>query len=761
MAPSPPACLRVLVAAGDRALACELRHALERLGHQVSGPCATADALQAMLERRRPDVLLLDLRFGPDGDASGLGGRLRERHGLPVVLVAGGAWGPRIERAGEARPLACLMRPFGDAEVAAALALAGGSAAFPEMAAPAEPPKPAPPSPREPSADPPRPPSARGLALAKAAELSRQPAFRELLGRRAAAGGPDGGPPPAPAEDLGFFEEMGEVLDPLEEPPADEGPLAPFDEIGDPLMTLDSGWRVVGANARALVDFGGSSPLIGRDFWAGFAPGTRDRYGPEFERALAADEGRHHFEFQDVLSRRWHEVSAYRTASAGPGEAGLLALFRDITDRKKAEAEEIRSHRLEGLGLLARGFAHDFNNLLTVLIGSLELAGERFPDDAGFREEIGQASQAAGHARDLVQQLLTFSQGGHPIREKVRLADLIRPILAQRRKANPGIRYQFQSSGPALEAHVDRRQLARLVENLVTNAEQAMPGGGVLIVRCHRQTGAEVTRLREAPLAHPGDHAVIEVIDTGRGMSEDQLEHAFDPFFTTRSGANATGIGLTVCESIAKAHGGFILLQSKEGRGTIATLCVPLPVPEPASPAPAPENVFMPRREDAVAAAPAAPPARPDPPADGGVAGPARPATGRILVLEDDDLIRRLIAVTLRRDGHEVIETADGQETILAYRKALEAGDPFDLVLSDLTIVNGLGGIETLQALRTLDPRVVAIVSSGYSDAPAMARPADFGFSAVLPKPYPPRELRQLVQELLRRSPRLNPASPA
>lgn len=587
-------------------------------------------------------------------------------------------------------------------------------------------------------------PPARGPALAKAAELSRQPAFRELLGPR----GND-------SEAL-FFDEVA----PGDEDAAEVGEgseISPLDGIGDPLLTLDADGRITYANAEALVYFGGAEPLIGRDFWARFDGETRERYQGEFQRALF--EGRrHHFEFQDSERQRWLDVSLYRTGTVpASGDGGLLALFRDITERKRVEGESVRLHRLEGLGLLARGFAHDFNNLLTVLIGSLDLASERWSgDDEEFREEMGNATRAAEDARDLVQQLLTFAQGGRPIREETRLSDLLRQLLGGRRLDHPGIRYQFQSGEPDLHAQVDRRQITRLLENLVTNAEQAMPNGGVLIARCQRVSGAEAGRLRGTPTADEEDHVVIEIIDTGRGMSEAELEHAFEPYYTTRAGMNASGIGLTVCESIAKAHEGFILLQSKEGRGTIATLCLPIRE-RVAWPAELPSNVFMPRRVSplVVEAEPQTPDSDDEPTAmaatgDSGFSD-APGESGRVLILEDDGLIRRLIAVTLRRDGHEVVETADGHDTLRLYRAAMESGRPFDLVLSDLTIEHGLGGVETMRALKQLDPEVLAIVSSGYSDAPAMARPDAFGFSAVLPKPYPPRELRVLVREMLRR----------
>jgi two-component system cell cycle sensor histidine kinase/response regulator CckA len=732
--------LRVLVAAGDRFAASDLRCTVERLGHAVSGPAATGAAALRLAEGRLPDVALVDVRLpdggkGPDGIA--LAAVLRRRLGVPVLLVVSGSGlaGERgwLERAMLAAPAGYLKRPFTDAEVAASLAAAQERGLSPQNDAF--------------SATRALPPPMRDAALARAAELSRQPSFRELLGPRGSSAEPAAGI---------FFDDADDGDDALA-----IDLVSPLDEIGDPVLTIDSQFRIVAANARALVFFGGAAPLIGRDFWADYDPAARTRHETSFRLAAESEEGRSRFELRDTARDRWLEVSAYRSQSAGFGESpGWLALFRDITARKRSEAETVRHHRLEGLGLLGRGFAHDFNNLLTVLIGSLDLASEPTIGDDSYREELTNATRAANDARDLVQQLLTFAQGGSPVREELRLADLIRGVLNDRRQAHPLIRYQFQSADPALRALVDRRQITRLIENLVTNAEQAMSRGGALIARCQKWSGSEVSRLKNGHDTESEDHLAIEIIDTGRGMTEEELEHAFDPFYTTRGGSNATGIGLTVCESIAKAHGGFIFLQSKEGRGTIATFCVPIrqiaPSASPFMPpsaVPGRDNVFMPRIADSGLAA------EDDPSLTTEVGNTMRAEGGRILILEDDDLIRRLIAVTLRRDGHEVVETADGHDTVRCYREAKDAGQTFDLVLSDLTIEDGLGGVETMRQLIEIDPAVLAIVSSGYSDAPAMSRPEAYGFSAVLPKPYPPRELRSLVAEMLRRRRRGEPAA--
>ena len=231
---------------------------------------------------------------------------------------------------------------------------------------------------------------------------------------------------------------------------------------------------------------------------------------------------------------------------------------------------------------------------------------------------------------------------------------------------------------------------------------------------------------------------LIEVIDTGHGMSESALGRVFEPYFTMRKEDNASGIGLTVCESIAKAHGGFVQLQSKEGKGTIATFCAPLGQHLGAAEEKPVETSYPNFSIPDLAQTPATPAA----------SEPILVGT-RILILEDDAPIRRLMAATLRRAGHEVVETKDGRETIAIYRDSMEKGEKFHLLICDLTIENGVGGVETMRQLVEMDPEVLAIVSSGYSDAPAMSSPASFGFKGVLPKPYAPSELRAAVHRML------------
>ena len=564
-------------------------------------------------------------------------------------------------------------------------------------------------------------PPARSEALRKIASLATDPAFRDLIAKKK--------PGPAatsflPGPIVSAASSAGDAVLP-------SSAITQIEEVGDPLLKIDEDGIIRYANTEAIQVFAPSTRLVGTAFRHHFNLNDNEHYETHFNRPLA-DGRRHRFDFHDANRGMWFEVRAY------PTQGGVLALFTDITATRLEAAEQVRQQRLEGLGLLARGFAHDFNNHLTTLTGNISLVRERKDHDAEVQAMLEEAQTAAARATGLVQQLMTFARGGRPIRERTRLSDLIRRILTEHRIQHPEVRYQFQGSDAEVIANVDPAQIRRLIENLISNSAAAMPDGGVLIVRSSRIAPGEVLKVRSSHTPSDEDHLLIEVIDTGHGMSDQDLDRVFEPYFTTKKANNATGIGLTVCESIAKAHGGFIQLQSKEGKGTIATFCAPIgrrqDEIEGVEGLPAYPNFDIPNLT-------AVNPAK-------GVGEPLLVGT-RILILEDDAPIRRLMAATLRRAGHEVVETKEGRETIAVYTDAMQKGERFHLLICDLTIENDVGGVETMRRLLQIDPNVLAIVSSGYSDAPAMSSPAAFGFRGVLPKPYAPTELRAAVHRIL------------
>jgi len=405
---------------------------------------------------------------------------------------------------------------------------------------------------------------------------------------------------------------------------------------------------------------------------------------------------------------------------------GSLHLLRDFSsnggnpDREEETAPSlVRRHRLDGLGHLARGFSHDFNNLLTVLMGNLALARAQLAPGE-VQRLLEEAESATHRARDLVEQLRTFAKGGEPIRGMLPLRPLVDDVL-EGRAASSRITYHTHFDGPEITLEADPKQLRRLLENLLLNAEQSIAGAGEIHLHCSWEIDADENR----------SAVLIQVRDTGSGMSEETMAQAVEPFFTTRADQNATGLGLTVCDSIVRGHGGTLAFQAPPGQGTTVSVRLPLMTTGDAGsdPDPAPLRGWQARLNGQGSRSFGSPP--------------------RILVLEDESLIRRLIHSTLTQAGFQVDESREGREAVDAFREAGTRGEAYDLLIMDLTIENGMGGVEAMKLIREIDPDVPAIVSSGYSDDPAMARPSEYGFSSVLPKPYPPARLVETVTQIL------------
>ena len=473
--------------------------------------------------------------------------------------------------------------------------------------------------------------------------------------------------------------------------------------LAEPLFCLDAQWRFTYVNAPAAAAFNAErASLLGRVLWNKFPASVHRRHYQDFCSALLKRE-RRTFDLHDEATERWWE------ASINPFNDGLIVLLQDVTDRKAAEENAARLDRLESLGLLARGFAHDFNNLLTVIAGNVSLAHARAGDESPERSELEHARQAAHQAQGLVQNLLTFARGGAPVRRRIDIASWIGECVAAHQPTEGSVLRVVL--GPDLgEAEWDPAQIRRLLYNLLRNAEQSIPRGraGDILLRVFVDR-----RAGEA-------EATFEVIDNGRGIPSESVARVFEPYFTTRADDNASGLGLTVCESIVRGHGGRIEVWSQPGQTVVSVHLPGVVVPGAA----------------AMAAAARSHPA-------------ASSQTSRILVLEDEPLIRQLVFANLSSRGFVVETTTDGASTVQRYREELEKQMPFDLVILDLSIPCGQGGRETMEQLRAIHPEVRAIVSSGYSDDAVMSRYMDFGFKAVLPKPYDPAELVALVSEVL------------
>jgi nitrogen-specific signal transduction histidine kinase/ActR/RegA family two-component response regulator len=395
---------------------------------------------------------------------------------------------------------------------------------------------------------------------------------------------------------------------------------------------------------------------------------------------------------------------------------GVVTVFRDVTDSEKMAEERLKASKLESIGTLAGGIAHDFNNILTAILGNISLAKFFLPKDHQVIELLHKAESAGERAKDLTYQLLTFARGGAPVKRIAPVEPVVRSGT-QFALHGANVSCEFQIAPDLWMVEVDERQMSQAISNLVLNAVQAMPDGGMIRVTAENKvlTGA----VGEPPVG--GKFVKIAVEDKGVGIPAEHLHRVFDPYFTTKT--MGIGLGLATTYSIVKQHRGYIHVTSELGRGTRFDVFLP-----------AGHMKIKPVAETVTGG-------------EGEVA-PAR-GTGRILVMDDEVFILELSMAMLRHLGYEPTGVFDGGQALKFYAEAMAEGRPFDLVVMDLTIAGGMGGKEAIRKLIEMDPKACAIVSSGYANDPIMADYSDYGFSGVLRKPYDLAELSRQLQKVL------------
>jgi PAS domain S-box-containing protein len=419
-------------------------------------------------------------------------------------------------------------------------------------------------------------------------------------------------------------------------------------------------------------------------------------------------------EAQTALQQAHDDLAARVAERTAELQRANEQLRAEMEHRRQVEEELLRARKLESLGVLAGGIAHDFNNFLTVIMGNIALAKARLQAADPVGELLEQTAQACQRAVSLASQLLTFGRGGAPVRRPASLARVVSDAVELARTEAP-VRIGLDVADELWPATIDAEQIGQALHNVLLNAHQAMPAGGTIEVWAENV----VSDTDSLPLAS-GRHVSICVRDHGGGIPAEVLPRVFDPYFTTKQGGS--GLGLATAHAIVAKHGGHISVQSTAGAGS--TFCICLPACEEAQ---APE---------------------PSEPASQAL---QRSGSGRILVMDDDEAIRDLLARTLGWLGYEAVCARDGAETIALYQEAKAAGRAFDTVLVDLTVPGGMGGEEVAAQLRRADRPVTLIVSSGYSDAPVMAEFGRYGFDDVLPKPWTPRQLGEVLQRCRRR----------
>ncbi|HGE70520.1 TPA: response regulator [Candidatus Poribacteria bacterium] len=389
---------------------------------------------------------------------------------------------------------------------------------------------------------------------------------------------------------------------------------------------------------------------------------------------------------------------------------GAVLVFRDETEKRKIEEELIKAQKLDSIGILAGGIAHDFNNMLTGILGNISLARMYLdPNDKAFKR-LEDAERATMEARKLTQQLLTFSKGGAPILKVTSIKELLIDSTNFALKGS-NVKCKFLIPDNLWSVEIDGGQISQVINNIVINAIQAMPSGGTI------EVGAEniTIDLEDCLPLKSGKYVKIYIKDYGIGIPKKYLQRIFDPYFTTKQ--KGSGLGLSTAYTIIKKHDGHIDVESELEVGSTFYIYLPAKTEYYS------EELTRQYLNDKL----------------------------RILIVDDQEIIRDLVQAILGNVGHEVFVAEGGDQAINLYKSELENGRKFDLIIMDLTIPGEMGGKEAIVKLKELDPNVKAIVSSGYSDDPVMSDYEHYGFDGCIVKPYKNKDLIEIVQNVMLR----------
>jgi two-component system cell cycle sensor histidine kinase/response regulator CckA len=395
------------------------------------------------------------------------------------------------------------------------------------------------------------------------------------------------------------------------------------------------------------------------------------------------------------------------------GQACRVAVT-DITARKRGEADRLILNKLESTGILAAGIAHDFNNLLTVILLKLELAQMHIPPEGKLTRFLKEAKETCLQASSLTAQLVTFAKGGAPIRKAMPLSEVIQDS-ARLSLSGSKVRCEFTLAEDLWMAEVDVGQIGQVIRAMVLNAREAMPQGGVVFVRAENA----VLSVQERPSLPAGEYVRVSIADQGAGIAKDVLPKIFDPYFSTKDRGNekGMGLGLTICHTVVEKHGGAIAVKSEVGIGTTIDIYLP-----------AARKLSGEEKRPAAAVV---------------------PRHGRVLVMDDEERVREVLGQMLEGMGHAAELAADGQEAIEIFEKAKSLGRRFDVVILDMTVREGMGGQEAIQALLKIDPGVKAIAMSGYVDNPVILEPEGHGFKEAMEKPFDARKLEEVLSGVM------------
>ncbi|MFW8601432.1 ATP-binding protein [Desulfobacterota bacterium M19] len=395
---------------------------------------------------------------------------------------------------------------------------------------------------------------------------------------------------------------------------------------------------------------------------------------------------------------------------------GVVLVFRDITDKQRLENELVRSQKLESVGVLAGGIAHDFNNILTAILGTINMAREReaVKADDTLSSLLATSEQAVFRATSLTRQLLTFAKGGSPVKKMASLPETIKESTDFILRGS-AIKANYLIPANLWPVEIDTGQISQVIHNLIVNAQNAMPEGGTINIKCRNfeHDGTTVPGLIDGPFIK------TMVADNGSGIGPEIIDRIFDPYFTSKVEGN--GLGLAVCHSIIKKHNGYITVESTPGQGTAFIFYLPATPDKPVAPS---EEVRSPSDDSN--------------------------KSGRIIIMDDEAIILELAAGMLSMAGFEVETTLNGEQAVALYKHGQANGRAADVLIMDLTVPGAMGGRDAAIEILRLNPAARIIVSSGYSNDPVMADYHDYGFCAAIAKPYRQQDLCEAVRKVMR-----------
>ncbi len=487
-----------------------------------------------------------------------------------------------------------------------------------------------------------------------------------------------------------------------------------FEQGPDPILIQDLNGNVLEANEAASLLHGMSrEELLSKNVKDLVPPEQREhaaeRY-PQWDRdVLKSYEAFSYTKDKKIIPV---EVRARRFEYFG--QPAILFHVRDISERLRMEQDLRQAQKLESISLLAGGIAHDFNNILTGVIGNLSLMKLDLPPEAPLHEALCDAEESALRAKLLTLQLLTFARGGAPVLKTASIRHVLETV-PRFVLCGGSVRCVCTVDEDLAPVDMDVSQISQVIENMVINASQAMPAGGTIRLTA---VNAAVNAALRARHRHLQAHRLVKITveDEGVGIAPGHMSQIFDPYFTTK--AKGSGLGLATSDAIVRQHGGCIDVQSEVGKGTVFT-------------------IWLPASENAVEAMPAA------------VHQPPASGSGRILVMDDEPSILKILTASLTKLGYGVAAVGDGRAALEAYQKAIREGARFDAVIFDLTVPGGMGGEEAVRLIRAIDPDLKAIVSSGYTDGMAISMPERCGFLAAIEKPYSIQTLSRVLHDVL------------